>query len=63
VIIGGVGVLKRLSITSALGGLVGWLVGWYSFYVWLMRIKSTISPPEGHIRRAKLWDYSADTLP
>jgi hypothetical protein len=25
--IGGVGVLKRLSITSALGGLVGWLVG------------------------------------
>jgi hypothetical protein len=25
--IGGVGVLKQLSITSALGGLVGWLVG------------------------------------
>jgi hypothetical protein len=28
-----------------------------------MRNKSTISPPEGHIRRAKLWDYSANTLP
>ena len=26
-----------------------------------MRIKSIISPPEGHIRRAKLWNYSAAT--
>ena len=26
----------------------------------VMRIKSTISPPEGHVRRAKLWNYSAD---
>jgi hypothetical protein len=24
-----------------------------------MGIQSTISPPEGHIRRAKLWNYSA----
>jgi hypothetical protein len=28
-----------------------------------MRIKSTISPPEGRIRRAKLWNYGANTLP
>ena len=26
-----------------------------------MGIKSTISPPEGHIRRAELWNYSVNT--
>jgi hypothetical protein len=42
----------------------GWLVGWLVFILRLViRIKSTISPPEGHIRRAKLWNYSAVTLP
>jgi hypothetical protein len=44
-------------------GQVGWLVGWYSCFVWLMEIKSAIWPPEGHIRRAKLWNYCADALP
>jgi hypothetical protein len=40
------------------------LVGWLVFILRLvMGIKSTISPPEGHIRRAKLWNYSANTLP
>ena len=47
-----------------LGQPSGWLVGWLVFILrLLMGIKSTISPPEGHIRRAKLWNYSDDTLP
>ena len=44
--------------------LVSWLVGRLVFILrLLMGIKPTTSPPEGHIRRAKLWNYSADTLP
>jgi hypothetical protein len=51
---------KRSSITS---GLKGWLVGWLVFILrLLMGIKSTISPPKGYIRRAKLWNYSAVIL-
>ena len=53
--------LVRLEHRQSSGG---WLVGWLVFILrLLMGIKSTISPPEGHIRRAKLWNYSADTLP
>jgi hypothetical protein len=41
------------------------LVSWLLVFILrlLMGIKPTISPPEGHIRRAKLWNYSADALP
>jgi hypothetical protein len=44
--------------------LVDWLVGWLELIsVQRMGIKSTILPPEGHVGRAKLWIYSAATLP
>src|SRR5689334_21874497 len=55
----GVSLAKRWRMTL---GRRGWLVGWLVFILrLLMRIKSPISPPEGHIRRAKLWNYSAAT--
>ena len=42
---------------------VGWLVGWLLFSSDGGELSSPPEPPMGHIGRAKLWNYSAATLP
>ena len=53
--------IKSLVRTELEYNMDGWMDGWMVLLISLRRIK-IIFPPNGHIGRAWLWNYSADTL-